>query len=674
MSHRSSRPARIRAWLLTAAICISACGGGGSGGGSGGSNDPRLTASPTRVSVTADAATSSIPTATVLITLHNGSPNGTYVGLRYSQNAITAVDFTTSGEQGTLTISFADPTVIGIGTYSDTLEVAICKDSTCAQIENGSIVTVPITYTVTATATVTLSANPPTTGPGVPTTLTWSSTYAASCTASGEWSGTLPSSGSQLVTPASLGDHVYTLTCAGPGSPGQASVTVTASPPVTTLAAFPRNVVLGKTVTLRWNGAYAASCVASGDWSGPLPAEGFRTLSLSSVRTWDFHLDCSNDAQSDAADASVTVEAAPVAPPATAYRMSESHDGVLITANGITQPVASAPTWTVDFGARVSYPLIADGKVFVATANPDSSYGNRLYALNAGTGATIWGPIAIPGVYFGSGLTYQNGRVFILMFDGGIRAFDAENGAALWSTQLPGYWYSGSPNAYGGMVFVTGNGGLSALDDASGAILWTAESARTTNWGSPAVSSEGVHTQDGYSCDAGAYDPVVGTALWQTQNACNGPWGLTPVIKNGIFFGRTARSLNLFDSRTGAFQRQLSSTLAPAVTDTAVIAVYEGTLSSTRLSDFVPTWSFIGDGDLVTAPVVVNSTVFIGSASGRVFGLDVQSGSQIWTGQSPVPINYDSETGGPMPPSGPAAGENLLVFPAGNSLVAWQMQ
>ncbi|HWE21945.1 MAG TPA: PQQ-binding-like beta-propeller repeat protein, partial [Hyphomicrobiaceae bacterium] len=96
-------------------------------------------------------------------------------------------------------------------------------------------------------------------------------------------------------------------------------------------------------------------------------------------------------------------------------------------------------------------------------------------------------------------------------------------------------------------------------------------------------------------------------------------------------------------------------------------------LSSTRLSDFVQTWTFTR-AELRTAPVVVNGTVFVGAESGKVYGLDVETGARVWTGQSPVPIQYDSETGGPMPPSGPAAGEDMLVFPAGNSLAAWRMQ
>ena len=522
-------------------------------------------------------------------------------------------------------------------------------------------------------ATVSLSANPTTTGVGQPTTLTWSSTQASSCMASGEWSGALASSGSQVVTPSTVGNHSYSLTCGNPGAPAQASVSVTASIPVVSLSVFPTSVVAGKTVTLRWNGQYANTCVASGAWSGSLSSSGYMTLTAAAQGTENFHLVCTNAAASVSADASVAVGAALLSPPATAYRMTEGHDGVLTTSNGISYPANSTPTWTVDLGAPVSYPLIAGGMVFVATANPDGSYGNRLYALEATTGATVWGPVAVPGTYFGSGLTYDNGRIFILMFDGAIRAFNASNGAALWTTQLPGYWYEASPNAYGGNVFIVGNGGLSAVDETSGNILWTTTSAGSTDWDSPAISSEGAYAESG-NCLAGAYNPSSGTSIWQVQSQCSGTWGYTSIIKNGVFFGRTGGSLTLFVAATGNQKGQVASALAPAITSTAVIALNAGTLSSTRLSDLVQTWTFTGDGRLVTAPVVVNNTVLIGSSSGNVYGLEAGTGSQVWVGVSPQPINGDSENGGPMPPSGPAAGENLLIFLAGHALVAWKFQ
>src|SRR5206468_2016726 len=104
---------------------------------------------------------------------------------------------------------------------------------------------------------------------------------------------------------------------------------------------------------------------------------------------------------------------------------------------------------------------------------------------------------------------------------------------------------------------------------------------------------------------------------------------------------RTGGSLNLFDAGTGNFKSQLGSARAPSVTDTAVITLNAGVLSSTRLSDLVQTWTFSGDGNLVTAPVVVNNTVFVGSGSGNVYGLDDRRGHEI-------AVNTDSENGGPM--------------------------
>ena len=662
----------VRLACVATVVTLAACGGGSSG--PVGPPAASLTVAPTQVAVTADGNISSTPASTIYVTIKNGSPNGTYVGASFTKNAIAALTLRASGGQGVLNLTFNDPSLMTPGSYADSVQVAICTDSTCGHLQSGSTVTVAVTYMVTLNATATLSASPTTTGAGLPTTLTWSSTHAQSCNASGEWSGVLPSSGSQTVTPTTLGIHTYGISCSNPGAPAQASLTVTAVAPALSFTAFPANVTLGKTATLRWRDQYATGCVASGSWSGSLPPSGFRTLSLTTQGTTNFHLVCSNTAASDQKDTSVTVGPAPAAPKATAYRMNEAHDGVLITVNGAQYPPKSQPTWTRDLGAPVSYPLIANGLVFVATANPDSSYGNQLYALDAKTGATVWGPITIAGTYFGSGMTYDSGRIFHLMFDGAVHAFSATTGGALWTTQLPGYWYEASPNAYGGFVFVSGNGGLSALDEATGNIMWTAQSGGTTDWASPAVSSDGVYIQEGYGCNAAEFDPIVGIALWHRMSQCDFPWGYASVIKNGFFFGRVGGSLNLFDAASGIFKGQLGSARAPAVTDTAVIALNAGILSSTRLSDLVQNWTFSGDGALTTAPLVVNNTVFVGSGSGKVFGLDAGSGSQVWMGVSLAPINGDSENGGPMPPSGPAAGENLVIFAAGNSLVAWQLQ
>ena len=443
--------------------------------------------------------------------------------------------------------------------------------------------------------------------------------------------------------------------------------------PVVSLTAFPTNVVAGKNVTFNWTGQYADGCTVSGAWSGSLPPSGSQTIAATTPGTYKFHLLCSHGTATASADISVTVGAAPVSPPATAYRISERHDGVLTTSNRHQFPGQFGAY--VDRGPWRARLIPADcGRPGIRSGGKHQrSVREQALRIECDDRRDCLGPIAIAGVYFGSGLTYDNGRVFVLMFDGGIHAFNASNGAALWTTQLPGYWYDASPNAYGGIVFIVGNAGLTAVDEASGSILWTNGSTASTDWDSPAVSSEGVYTENG-NCSAGADEPLSGATIWQTTSQCDGPWGYASIVKNGVLFGRVGSSLTLFNAETGSPLGQIASSLAPAVTNTSVITENSGTLSSTLLSSLVQTWTFTGDGHLVTAPLVVNNTVLVGSSSGNVYGLDVGTGAQVWVGMSPLAINPDSENGGPMPPSGPAAGENVLVYLAGNSVVAWAFQ
>ena len=73
--------------------------------------------------------------------------------------------------------------------------------------------------------TVTLTSSAASVTSGQSATLTWSSTNATSCTASGGWNGTLATSGSQS-TGALTQNSSFTLTCTGGGGTGTASVSV----------------------------------------------------------------------------------------------------------------------------------------------------------------------------------------------------------------------------------------------------------------------------------------------------------------------------------------------------------------------------------------------------------------------------------------------------------------
>jgi type 1 glutamine amidotransferase len=92
----------------------------------------------------------------------------------------------------------------------------------------GGTINQSVTVTVTAVPppTVTFTASPTSVASGGTSTLTWSSTNATSCTASGAWSGAQALTGSQSTGPLTS-SSTYTLSCTGAGGTTNQSVTVT---------------------------------------------------------------------------------------------------------------------------------------------------------------------------------------------------------------------------------------------------------------------------------------------------------------------------------------------------------------------------------------------------------------------------------------------------------------
>src|SRR6202012_502495 len=102
----------------------------------------------------------------------------------------------------------------------------------------------------------------------VSTTIVWSSPDAASCTASGAWSGGLANAGSQTVAPTTVGTETYTIVCtdsAGNSHPTSVALTVTAAtvPAAPTLTLGSSTITAGGSTTITWSSSSATSCAAS---------------------------------------------------------------------------------------------------------------------------------------------------------------------------------------------------------------------------------------------------------------------------------------------------------------------------------------------------------------------------------------------------------------------------
>jgi outer membrane protein assembly factor BamB len=337
----------------------------------------------------------------------------------------------------------------------------------------------------------------------------------------------------------------------------------------------------------------------------------------------------------------------------------------------------------VDVGGSPSYALIANGKVILTVA---TSSTRQVVALDQKSGSKLWGPVTVAEA---SNATYDSGRVFVgsspASGPGAVVALDADNGNQLWTESLPGTSFAGTPVATRGQVFVTSGGFngsaattltpfglLLALDESTGAGLWSTAVQYGTSV--PAVTASGVYVS--YPCWTYDFAPANGGAIWnQSTTSCVGHLGggTMPAVANGVVYSPDQLSGyggDVLAAGTGASVSTYSASVPAAFTADMGYFLQSGSLQGVSLSSGSTAWSFVGDGQLVGAPIVVNQYVFVGSASGNLYALDGTTGSQVW---QVTMASGGLVTSSSTQLSGLAAGDGLLVVPSGTAVVAYTL-
>jgi outer membrane protein assembly factor BamB len=362
------------------------------------------------------------------------------------------------------------------------------------------------------------------------------------------------------------------------------------------------------------------------------------------------------------------------------YQINETHTGS-ISSPGLTPPLKQK--WNVNFGWPISYPLIADGKVFVTVKNVPVTSGTTLVALNAGDGSMLWS-VNLAGPSFWSTLCYENGRVFALIGNGLLRAFDGTSGALIWARQLPGQFsFTSPPTVFQGVVYAGGggNGGTAyAVSADTGNVLWSVPLANAGS-SSPAVTTEGVYLS--YLCiNVYKLNPANGSQIWRNYiPGCSGS-GRVPVLYNGRLYARSPGSNSdwIYDSQTGGLAGDFNtSKSAPAFSGNMGFFLYwpgfsgsYGTLVGRNVDSNLVYWSFTGDGALQSSVLVVNDYVYVGSNTGKLFAVEAATGHQVWSTTAGTSIPYVDEVNSSQPITGFAAGEGILVVPTSTTLVAYE--
>jgi uncharacterized delta-60 repeat protein len=242
-----------------------------------------------------------------------------------------------------------------LSVLSSLLCLAACGGGGGGGDSSGSSASPPPTGGTPSAPTLTLTVSESTVAAGTAVTLDWSSSNTQSCSASGGWSGSRSTGGSELVTPVSP-SMSYTLSCSGTGGSIERSVEVVVAPaPQITFTATPSSVASGESSTLDWSSTDAQSCSASGAWSGDKALSGSEETGPITSQSV-YVLDCSGVGGTASQSVTVDVLAATNQAPqflGTPFNLQATH--------GITtRQVAPYTTGSSDVA------IAPDGKIVVA--------------------------------------------------------------------------------------------------------------------------------------------------------------------------------------------------------------------------------------------------------------------------------------------------------------------
>jgi hypothetical protein len=167
------------------------------------------------------------------------------------------------------------------------------------------------------------------TSPPANYTLSWTSTNAASCTASGNWSGAQVTNGTQAYSNITSGTYTYTLTCTNPSGSAADSVTINVAANPTVSISAPAALTAPANFTASWSSTNASTCTGSSRFGGLSGLSGSKVEVNLVPGTYDYTVNCMNAAGVPVSDTKHTiVYAAP---------------SVDVKVNGLDGPILSLP-------------------------------------------------------------------------------------------------------------------------------------------------------------------------------------------------------------------------------------------------------------------------------------------------------------------------------------------
>lgn len=259
-------------------------------------------------------------------------------------------------------------------------------------------------------------------------------------------------------------------------------------------------------------------------------------------------------------------------------------------------------------GALVGTPAVSK-QLVVVTSRDGFAYG-----IDANTGAQIWrfamkpelGGEAVGWQYFTAAPVFQGQRVYLGSGDGHLYAVDSRNGKLVWKFATQGA-IRAAPRVTDDLVYQPSNDGfVYVLDNKNGKLKWKFETAGATLDSKAAgFDRNAIYTQPilrGSHLMVGSRDGHVYAIDTQTrQQAWNFSYGTTWAMatsadEQALYVGWSTNNL----------------------------------VSALDLASGKELWQFKAGAYVYTQPLLSDTSVYFGSADGKLYRVDKSSGEHIW--------------------------------------------
>jgi outer membrane protein assembly factor BamB len=338
---------------------------------------------------------------------------------------------------------------------------------------------------------------------------------------------------------------------------------------------------------------------------------------------------------------------------ATTFQINPAHDGNVDFVAGFSPPLVKV--WTFDTGGTVTYPLIANGSLYVV------SNGNDVFGLELGDGSKEWEHLLGGGGNLGA---YDNG---VLFFNSGsqLLALKAKNGKQLWATNdftPKGRIASNStaPIAFKGTVYI-GGFGATAFDEKTGSLKWSQGADATDT--QVAYGNKGIYA--GGPTQYFKFATADGSLLWHVSGCCSGGGGIAVTyFDKHIYLVDWSAGSFVLNSNDGSSAGSFPGNVPPSFFSIGKrgyeLVITGGKLYCLDAKTGNVAWSFAAS-NLSGQPIVINSQPVV-AAGNSVYMLDGSTGAQLWT----------DNIGGQI--SSLSAGDGVLAVTTGSKVVVYAPQ